>query len=230
MFQEVVSPHGRDHRRWYALPLSFAVHTSVLTVLVIVPLIATDVLPMPHTALEYIDNNFTPTVPAPPPPAQRRVAAPAATPPAAAAPLVTPEGIGVETGVIVDQEAIATRGIDDVIGGLGVPEHVVEGPPMPVQPAAPIRLGGDIKPPIRTKYVAPRYPDIARLNHVGGIVIIDAIIDSEGKVANARVLRSVPLLDEAALEAVRAWEYAPALLNGTPTAVIMTVTVRFDLK
>ena len=230
MFQEVVSPHGRTHGSWYTLPLSFVVHTAIIAVLVVVPLIATDVLPMPRTALEYINSDFTPTVPAPPPPAQRRVVASAVTPAAAVVPLVSPEGIGVETGVIVDQGAIATRGIDDVIGGLGVAEHVVEGPPMPIEAAAPIRLGGNIKPPIRTKYVTPRYPEIARLNHVGGIVIIEAIIDTEGRVANARVLRSVPLLDEAALEAVRAWEYSPTLLNGTPTAVIMTVTVRFDLK
>jgi protein TonB len=68
------------------------------------------------------------------------------------------------------------------------------------------------------------------VNRVEGIVIIEAIIDSDGRVATARVQRSSPLLDEAALEAVRAWEYTPTLLNGMPTAVIMTVTVRFDLK
>jgi protein TonB len=230
MFQEVVSPHGRGHRSWYTLPLSFVVHTAIVAVLVVVPLIATDVIPTPRTGLEYINNDFIPTVPAPPPPAQRRVAPSAVTPAAPGVPLVTPEGIGVETGIVVDQRAIATGEIGDVIAGLGAAEHVVEGPPIPVETAAPIRTGGNIKAPIRTKYAAPRYPEIARLNRVGGIVIIDAIIDTEGRVANTRVLRSVPLLDEAALEAVRAWEYTPTLLNGMPTAVIMTVTVRFDLK
>jgi protein TonB len=212
------------------LPLSFVVHTAIIAVLVVEPLIATDVQPMPRTTLEYIISDFTPTVPAPPPPAQRRVATSSVTPAAAVVPVVSPEGIGAETGVIVDQGAIATRGIDDGIGGLGIAEHVVEAPPMPVETAAPIRLGGNIKPPLRTKYVAPRYPEIARLNRVGGIVIIEAIIDTDGRVANARVLRSAPLLDEAALEAVRAWAYTPTLLNGSATAVIMTVTVRFDLK
>jgi protein TonB len=229
MFQDVVSPHGRNHGGWYTLPLSFVVHTAIIAVLVVVPLIATDVLPMPRTALEYINNDFTPAVPTPPPPAQRRVAASSATPAASVVPVVSPEGIGAETGVIVDPGAIATRGIDDVIG-LGAAEHVVEAPPMPVETPAPVRPVGNIKPPLRTKYVAPRYPEIARLNRVGGIVIIEAIIDTEGRVVNARVVRSVPLLDEAALEAVRAWEYTPTLLNGSPTAVIMTVTVRFDLK
>ncbi len=74
------------------------------------------------------------------------------------------------------------------------------------------------------------YPEIARRNGVKGIVIIEAIIGVDGRVDNARVLKSVPLLDAAALEAVRAWTYSPTLLNGRPTAVIMTVTVLFNLN
>jgi TonB family protein len=61
-------------------------------------------------------------------------------------------------------------------------------------------------------------------------VIIEAIIGIDGKIDEARVLRSYPLLDGAALAAVRAWECTPTLLNGVPTPVIMTVTVRFDLN
>jgi protein TonB len=229
MFQELVCPRARDRRSWYTLPLSFAVHTIIVAVLVVVPLVATAALPTPRTALEYISTGFTPAVPAPPP-AGRTVAAARVAPAAQGAPVVSPERIGTESSVILDQRTIATRGIDDVIGELGVAEHVVEGPPAPVETAAPVRPGGHIRPPTRTKYVAPRYPDIARVNRVEGIVIIEAIIDSDGRVATARVQRSSPLLDEAALEAVRAWEYTPTLLNGQPTAVIMTVTVRFDLK
>jgi protein TonB len=57
--------------------------------------------------------------------------------------------------------------------------------------------------------------------------VIEATIDEEGKVADARVVKSVPLLDQAAIDAVRQWEYQPSLLNGVPTAVVMTVTVKF---
>ncbi len=78
--------------------------------------------------------------------------------------------------------------------------------------------------------VTPAYPDIARSARVQGIVIVEAVIGPDGKVEQARVLRSQPLLDEAALAAVRGWEYTPTLLNGKPTAVIMTVTVQFTLK
>ena len=90
-----------------------------------------------------------------------------------------------------------------------------------------IRVGGQIRPPIRIKEVAPVYPAIAQSARVQGDVVIEATIDDEGKVADARVVKSVPLLDQAALDAVRQWEYQPSLLNGVPTAVVMTVTVKF---
>ena len=93
--------------------------------------------------------------------------------------------------------------------------------------AKAIRVGGQIRPPIKTKEVAPVYPAIAQSARVQGDVVIEATIDQEGKVADARVVKSVPLLDQAALDAVRQWEYQPSLLNGVPTAVVITVTVKF---
>jgi protein TonB len=61
-------------------------------------------------------------------------------------------------------------------------------------------------------------------------VIVEATISPQGKVTNARVLRGVPLLNDAALDAVRQWEYTPTMLNGVPVPVIMTVTVNFTLQ
>jgi len=78
--------------------------------------------------------------------------------------------------------------------------------------------------------LAPEYPQVAAKAHIEGVVIIEATIDTRGRVANATVLRGVPVLDEAALEAVRKWVYTPTLLNGVPTPLIMTVTVRFLLR
>ena len=73
----------------------------------------------------------------------------------------------------------------------------------------------------------PAYPTIAQTARVEGIVIIEATIGPAGTVLEAKLLRSIPLLDAAALEAVRQWEFTPTLLNGTPVAVVMTVTVNF---
>jgi protein TonB len=93
-----------------------------------------------------------------------------------------------------------------------------------------MRIGGQIKEPARTKYVPPVYPPIAQQAKIQGIVVIEAIIGTDGKVREARVLRPVPMLDQAALDAVRQWEYEPTLLAGKPVSVIMTVTVSFTLK
>ncbi|MND07525.1 Gram-negative bacterial tonB protein [compost metagenome] len=63
-----------------------------------------------------------------------------------------------------------------------------------------------------------------------GVVIIEATISTTGTVTDVRVLRSIPLLDQAAIDAVRQWQYSPTLLNGVPVPVIMTVTVQFTLS
>ena len=92
-----------------------------------------------------------------------------------------------------------------------------------------VRVGGQIKPPTRIRNVQPVYPQIAQSARVQGIVVLEATIGPDGKVAQTRVLRSIPLLDQAALDAVRKWEYEPTLLNGVAVPVIMTVTVNFTL-
>jgi TonB family protein len=92
---------------------------------------------------------------------------------------------------------------------------------------APLRIGGQIKPPTRVKDVKPIYPAIAQSANVTGAVTIEATIGVDGKVTDAKVVRSVPLLDQAALDAVRQWEYMPTLLNGVPVPVVTMVTVNF---
>jgi protein TonB len=96
--------------------------------------------------------------------------------------------------------------------------------------AAAIRVGGKMKPPTKTKNVTPAYPAAAKSAGVAGVVIIEATIGADGKVVDAKVLRSVPMLDQAALDAVKQWEFTPTLLNGKPVPVVMTVTVNFKLK
>lgn len=78
--------------------------------------------------------------------------------------------------------------------------------------------------------VAPIYPEIARQARIEGIVIIEATTDIYGRVIDVKVLRSIPLLDQAAIDAVRQWVYEPMIINGRPRPVIFTVTVRFQLK
>jgi TonB family protein len=91
-------------------------------------------------------------------------------------------------------------------------------------------LPRDIEPPRRIKDVKPTYPGIARRTKVTGTVYIHALIDERGRVNCTRILASVPLLDQAALDAVNQWEFAPVLLNGAPVRVLMTLTVNFSLQ
>ena len=78
--------------------------------------------------------------------------------------------------------------------------------------------------------MSPVYPPEAQDAKVSGLVIIEATINAEGNVSDARVLRSIPMLDQAALDAVKQWRFTPTLLNGAPVPVIMTVTVNFTLQ
>jgi TonB family protein len=100
------------------------------------------------------------------------------------------------------------------------------------EPEAPqaVRVGGAIAEPRKLKNVSPFYPAIAKQARVQGVVILECTIGVDGRVRDVKVLRSIPLLDAAAVEAVRQWVYAPTLLNGAPVPVIMTVTVNFKLS
>ena len=93
-----------------------------------------------------------------------------------------------------------------------------------------LRVGGDIKTPTKIRDVRPVYPQEALDASVSGMVILEAVIDSQGNVRSARVLKSIPLLDQAALDAVREWRFTPTLLNGVPVPVMMTVTVNFTVQ
>jgi TonB family protein len=94
---------------------------------------------------------------------------------------------------------------------------------------APIRAVGEIKPPRLIKQVDPIYPEKARQARVGGAIILEVETDIFGRVRNTRILRSIPLLDQAAIDSVRQWVYEPLKIDGKPRGVIFTVTVRFNL-
>jgi TonB family protein len=97
----------------------------------------------------------------------------------------------------------------------------------PVNGRTPVRVGGEVKAPARTRFVEPVYAPEAHDGKAQRVVILDVAIAEDGLVAHACVLRSVPLLDQAALDAVRQWEFEPPLVDGAPHPILMTVTVNF---
>src|SRR6476659_2956319 len=229
MFGDVVAPSIKlGSQKWYTVPLSIVAHVAIFGAVIIIPLMAADVLPTPPTMMAFVG------APPPPPPA---AAPPPKAPPV---PVANPNAAPVEAPKEIVPEAPSVPSTAGVPGGVegGIPGGTVggvvgglpEAPPPPPPPAAPVRVGGNIKTPTKTKDVRPVYPPIAQSARVSGVVIIEATIGADGKVKDAKVLRSIPLLDQAALDAVKQWTFTPTLLNGVPVPVIMTVTVNFTLQ
>ncbi|MBI3932476.1 MAG: energy transducer TonB, partial [Acidobacteria bacterium] len=171
----------------------------------------------------------------PPPPAPKAPDRPRVQPtppptqaPTFTAPVEVPEEIAPEEGIDLGVEGGVPGGVEG-----GVPGGVVGGVVGGLDAAPPVqavRVGGQIKEPKPLKKTQPVYPDIAKQARVQGIVILECTISPQGKVTDVKVLRGIPLLDTAAIEAVRQWVYTPTLLNGVPVPVIMTVTVNFKLS
>jgi protein TonB len=101
--------------------------------------------------------------------------------------------------------------------------------PPPSGKAAPVRVGGRVRPPRPIVQVHPNYPLLARQARIQGQVQIDAILDEQGNVIDMKVVSGPPLLYQAALDALKAWKYEPTYLNDQPIAVEMIVTITFQL-
>ena len=97
----------------------------------------------------------------------------------------------------------------------------------PRQEGDALRVGGNVKAPVKVRDVKPVYPPVAREAGVAGVVIIEARIGTDGAVEEAHVLKSIPLLDQAALDAVKQWQFVPTLMNGAPVPIMMTLTINF---
>jgi protein TonB len=178
--------------------------------------------------------------PPPPPPAAKAPKAtspstPAPKPGAAfAAPAVIPDGIQPELGLDLGGEGGVVGGVEGgipggVLGGL-LGGTVVELPPPPPPPAKPVRIGGNITAPNLVHRVEPVYPGVAVSAKVSGTVILESTVDEAGMVTDVRVLRSIQLLDQAAIKAVKQWRYEPLVLNGIRAPFILVVTLTFSFR
>jgi protein TonB len=229
LFGDVTRPSiSVGNRKWYTVPLSLISHSAIVLAAVVIPLLATDVLPEPW---EKIDGVIIPIAPPPPPPPRPPDpdVPPIPPPDADVAPIAAPDGFTPEKPIDSRWKDGSSR--PDIVVGSPDPSLFVAPPPPPPQPVVqePVRAGAGVKTPVKVRDVQPVYPAIAQAARVEGVVIIEATIGIDGRLINARVLRGVPLLDQAALDAVRQWEFTPSLLNGKPVPVIMTVTVQFKL-
>jgi periplasmic protein TonB len=96
---------------------------------------------------------------------------------------------------------------------------------------APIRVGGNVKAPTIISRTDPNYTELARKARIQGIVIVEAVIDRQGNVTEARVLKPLPMgLDQQALAAIKQWKFRPGTLNGQPVPVYYNLTINFRLE
>jgi protein TonB len=249
LFEDLVvsaPPGGRFGRRAAILPLSVAAHAGALAAALLCPVLRSGELPDPTPGDIIwevpVPRTAPPTLATPPPTRVTRapeprtasrnpapnleVVAPAAAP-GPPVPTIEPEGLPA-----VEGPAPCFVNCDGAGPGSGNGPTPSDGGPGDHDRAGtgPIRPGGDIKPPVRTVYVAPVYSDLARMAGISAVVILECTIDPSGHVADVRVLSGHPLLNDAALTAVRQWRYTPTRLNGVPVPVLMTVTVRFSVR
>ena len=241
LFEDLLESDVVAHKtkQGYTLPVSIAIHVVVLLAVIVIPLLSSEQLPEPTSVVKafFVEPAAAPPPPPPPPPpAAKAPVTPktAPTPPPITdnkftAPIDTPDTVKPQEGIDLGVEGGVPGGVEGGVPG-GVVGGVVGGLPDAPPPPQAVRVGGQIKEPKKLKSVNPNYPDIAKQARVQGVVILECTISPQGKVMDVKILRGIPLLNEAAVEAVKQWVYSPTLLNGVPVPVIMTVTVNFRLS
>ncbi|HET7746510.1 MAG TPA: TonB family protein [Vicinamibacteria bacterium] len=243
----VLSTANPVRRRTLALPFSIAAHVVVIALVVLVPIFWPD--PPPEQP-DYIRALIYNPPPPPPPPLPKgaalvekpdQVSTPVTEKPEPTektltaqieSPKVVPEDrspaeeqVGSENGSDFGVAEGMEEGVEGgVVGGVpggvlgGVVGGTGDGPVMDYdQPPRPIKM------------TRPQYPQEAFVKKIEGTVDLEILIDSTGRVVKARVVRSIPLLDAAAIQTVTQWVFSPAIKNGRPVATIATAPVTFRI-
>jgi periplasmic protein TonB len=228
-----------------AIPLAYVAEAMIVGVMVLVPLIYTQALPR-QLLIERIP---VPPPPAGPPPG-RVVTRPAAPPTHPAVnPLVAPPTVPRTIAMFEEQPVppqldVAPAGpyVPGAISGPGGNGYVIGATPWetsappppppavhPVPQPSMIRLSSGVVAAKGVYQPKPPYPDLARIARIQGTVVLQAIIGKDGSIQDLKVLSGQPLLNNAALDAVKTWRYQPTLLNNQPVEVLTEIDVIFKL-
>lgn len=220
--------------RWSMWPVSISVHVLVVITVLMSPLTAEVEWPAPAplhrsmvaTKVVPVPDSVTPILPT-------RRPAPVLPSVIAANTLEAPRDVPMPPGPVVPNLAPTGTGTIDP-GLLGPPGDTMPAPPTPPRqepkPAPVFRVGQGIREPKRIAGAPPEYPVFARSARIQGVVILEAVINERGTIERIKLLKSEPLLDAAAIAAVKDWRYTPTLLNGVPVSVLMTITINFTLQ
>jgi periplasmic protein TonB len=229
---------------------SAAAHVVVVAALVLIPIFTPDeMLLAPESDYLRVLIYDPPPPPPPPLPKGSRDGARRPQPLAAPEPRPTPvpaEGLKAPVEIlapILPGSGLSEERVGSPTGSdSGVPEGMEEGVEGGVVGGLPGGVVGGViggtgtgpvpvydydRPPRLLRPTKPRYPHDAFVKKIQGVVVVEFVIDAEGRVLRPRVVISVPLLDEAALVAVRDWLFSPAIKNGRPVATVARAPVSF---
>jgi protein TonB len=250
MFEQSLIDEKNKTQKASSIFISFLVQVLLLGVLVVIPLIYFEALPMATLSASLV---APPPPPPPPPPPQ-----PVAVKIVKVAPrqfdanrLMAPKAIPKEIAMIKEDELppVASAGVTGgvpggvpggvgggVLGGVlgGIPSAAPPPPPpakeKPKAPSGPIRVGGNVQAAKLVRQPKPVYPPLAKQARIQGAVKFTAIIGKDGTIQNLQLLSGHPLLVQAATEAVKQWVYQPTLLNGEAVEVVTQIDVNFTLS
>ena len=230
---ESTSEKKKDNKGW-GFVLSGVVQALILGVLILIPLIYTEALPKAMLSTLLIAP--PPPPPPPPPPQPVKVVVKPVARLIQSGKLMQPRAIPKEVAVFKEAElppdvinnAGNTGGVFGGIPGQGMVAAVAPPPPKPTAPQR-VKQGGNVTAASILQQTRPLYPALARQARIQGNVVLHAIIDKDGKVAQLEVISGHPLLVQSALDAVKQWRYKPTLLNGDPVEVDTTITVTFTM-
>lgn len=237
--------HLQKPRTWMDFVVSVFGHSVVVAVLILLPLYFTQAINMPQFQKTLLVA--PPPPPPPPPPAavhvMPRVPKSFFTKGQLFAPKFIPKRVaqikeearpaaatGVAGGVIGGVPGGQLGGVlGGILGGIGHAPAPTPPRPTPAAHKGPYRVGGKVQAPRLIRQVQPEYPPLAKQARIQGDVVIDSVIDTQGRVTEMKVVSGSPLLVQSAIQALGQWRYHPTLLNGQPVAVDMLVTVHFTL-
>jgi periplasmic protein TonB len=255
MFDDVlIESGGRDKAKgtWVTATISAVVHILLIGAIVAAGMYVhknPEVVERPIRA--FIQSAPPPPPPPPPPAASSSVSTPKVTPvqtpktqPKFHQPTEIPKEVpqvsentdtsgGQEGGVVGGVKGGVAGGVvGGVIGGVvGGTLGGQLGGQLGGTGDQPVRVGGDVKPPVAISRIDPTYTEIARKARIEGIVVIEAVIDRSGNVTDVRILKPLPMgLADSAMDAVKKWKFKPGTLNGQPVAVYYNLTVTFRLQ
>ncbi len=234
MFDDLVeSTSKKKTNKVWSVWLSALIQALILGVLILIPLIYTSALPK-ALLTTFLVAPPPPPPPPPPPTVVHTVVRPKFVTGKLQAPTVIPKKIemihetpqpdvGMTGGVVGGVPGGSADGaLGGIIGGTG-------GLPPPPKPTEPLRIGGNVMAAKLINGPKPAYPQIAKMAHVSGTVMLHAIIAEDGSIQQLTFISGPALLKQAAMDAVRQWRYAPTMLNSQPTKVDTTISVVFDL-